>query len=350
MFPLVCPLFSASLTRSLYAGFLYLPYIAPCRCAPAFFYLFLLDPIVLHEIHLCNSNNVFVCFLLLFIKNHRKDRDFYFRLLCLQTRRNAAAMELFGGNLYNNFMNLEEYFRNNNKIAVAFSGGVDSAYLLSEAVKAGADVRAYRVRSEFNPAFEDDDAVSVSVFLGVPLVQIDISVLGNEIIVSNPEDRCYHCKRLVMSAIKEKALSNGYDIVADGTNASDDADDRPGMKALAELGIRSPLKECGVTKEDVRSGAREAGLDIWDKPAYACLATRVPHGERITEAKLRGTEKAERILYDMGFRDFRVRWRGADALVQLKADQLDEAFDREEEIKTALGRIYNMIEIDDEPR
>ena len=260
------------------------------------------------------------------------------------------AVELSEHSTYNNCMDLKEFFKENKKVALAFSGGVDSAYLLSEALKAGADVRAYCVCSEFQPAFEFEDARRLTEFLGADLVQITQSVLGDETITSNPEDRCYHCKIRIMSAIKEAAWEDGYEILIDGTNASDDADDRPGMRALSELGVRSPLRECGITKEEVRAGAKAAGLDVWDKPAYACLATRVPHGEIISEAKLKGTEKAERILYDMGFRDFRVRWRGHDGLVQLKADQLDEGFDREDEIRTALGRIYDMVEIDEEPR
>ena len=259
-------------------------------------------------------------------------------------------MELSPECTYNSCMTLKEFFELNPKIAVAFSGGVDSAFLLSEAVKAGADVRAYCVRSEFNPAFEFEDARKIADYLGADMVQITMSVLEDETVVSNPEDRCYHCKLHIMSRIKEAAADDGYDIISDGTNASDDADDRPGMKALKELGIISPLRLCGITKEEVREGARRAGLDIWDKPAYACLATRIPHGERITESKLKGTEKAERILYDMGFRDFRVRWRGNDALVQVKQDQLEEAFDRADEIRTALGRIYDWIEIDENPR
>ena len=280
-------------------------------------------------------------------------------------------MELSPECKYNSCMTLKEFFELNPKIAVAFSGGVDSAFLLSEAVKSGADVRAYCVRSEFNPAFEFEDARKIADYLGADMVQITMSVLEDETVVSNPEDRCYHCKLHIMSRIKEAAADDGYGIISDGTNASDDADDRPGMKALKELGIISPLRLCGITKEEVREGARrvlsplrecgltkskirqlskEAGLFTWNKASYACLATRIPHGERITESKLKGTEKAERILYDMGFRDFRVRWRGNDALVQVKQDQLEEAFERADEIRTALGRIYDWIEIDENPR
>ena len=121
-----------------------------------------------------------------------------------------------------------------------------------------------------------------------------------------------------MGAITEAAKADGYDIVCDGTNASDDADDRPGFKALGEYGIKSPLRECGLTKEDIRKASREAGLPTWNKPAYACLATRILTGEMITGEKLLVTEKAESILYDMGFRDFRVRMRGNNALVQIR--------------------------------
>ena len=247
-------------------------------------------------------------------------------------------------------MGLREFIDHNPKFAVAYSGGVDSSYLLWAAIDAGADVKAYLVRSEFQPEFELEDARRVAEDIGADLVEISASVLEDETIASNPEDRCYHCKTRIMSAIKEAAAKDGYELIVDGTNASDEADDRPGMRALKEFGIRSPLRECNITKDEVRSRAKEAGLGNWDKPAYACLATRVPAGERITESKLKGTEKAEGLLFDMGFRDFRVRWRGHDALVQVREEQLAEAYAREDEIRTALGRICDYIEIDEKGR
>ncbi|MBP3895686.1 MAG: ATP-dependent sacrificial sulfur transferase LarE [Mogibacterium sp.] len=247
-------------------------------------------------------------------------------------------------------MELKDFFELNPKAAIAFSGGVDSAYLLSEAVRLGADVTAYCVHSEFQPAFELEDARRTAAQAGADLKIIELSVLGDDAITSNPEDRCYHCKSRIMGAIREAAFADGYEVLLDGTNASDDADDRPGMRALSELGIKSPLRECGITKDMVREAARAAGLDVWDKPAYACLATRVPTGEIISEAKLRSTEKAESLMMAMGFRDFRVRWRGHDALVQVTADQYDEAIARQHEIETALGRYYDHIEIDENTR
>jgi len=247
-------------------------------------------------------------------------------------------------------MTVKEYFEVNNKVAVAFSGGVDSAYLLYAAVKAGADVRAYYVKSAFQPAFEYEDARKLADQINCALSVIEADVLSDERVKANPPDRCYYCKQHIMSAITEAAESDGYDVVCDGTNASDDADDRPGFKALKEYGIRSPLRECGLTKADIRKASREAGLPTWNKPAYACLATRILTGEIITKEKLLITEKAESIMHDMGFRDFRVRMRGENALIQLTESQLAEAFAREAEIREALSDLYNEVKIDGSPR
>jgi len=247
-------------------------------------------------------------------------------------------------------MTVKEYFEVNNKVAVAFSGGVDSAYLLYAAVKAGADVRAYYVKSAFQPAFEYEDARKLADQINCALSVIEADVLSDERVKANPPDRCYYCKQHIMSAITEAAESDEYDVVCDGTNASDDADDRPGFKALKEYGIRSPLRECGLTKADIRKASREAGLPTWNKPAYACLATRILTGEIITKEKLLITEKAESIMHDMGFRDFRVRMRGENALIQLTESQLAEAFAREAEIREALSDLYNEVKIDGSPR
>ena len=153
-----------------------------------------------------------------------------------------------------------------------------------------------------------------------------------------------------MSAITEAAGADGYEFICDGTNASDDADDRPGFRALKEYGIRSPLRECGLTKADIRRESKKAGLPTWNKPAYACLATRILTDETITKEKLCITEKAENILYGMGFRDFRVRMRGNNALVQIEETQHAEALAREGEIRKALSYLYDEVKIDESPR
>ena len=247
-------------------------------------------------------------------------------------------------------MRIEGYFEENNRIAVAFSGGVDSAYLLYAVVKAGADVKAYCVRSAFQPDFEFDDAKSLAERIGAEFEVIEVDVLSDEKVTANPPDRCYYCKTRIMTSIKAAAAADGYEIVCDGTNASDDASDRPGHKALEELGIRSPLKECGLTKTDIRILSREAGLPTWNKPAYACLATRVKTGEQITKEKLETTEEAERRMMEMGFKDFRVRMRGRNALVQIAEDQHYHALKRESGIKAALADLYERVEIDEVPR
>lgn len=247
-------------------------------------------------------------------------------------------------------MDLKEFFTLNNKAAVAFSGGVDSSYLLYAANEAGTDVRAYYVRSQFQPAFELEDALRIAEYTGTEMKVIEVDVLSDQTVISNPEDRCYHCKRVIMGTIIREASADGYGLVLDGTNASDDTDDRPGTRALKEFGVRSPLRECGLTKPEIRKLAKEAGLSVWNKPAYACLATRIPHGEVITADKLRTTERAESLLYEMGFRDFRVRMRGESALVQVTSEQHEKALAKYSDIAAALSKMYREVIIDDNTR
>ena len=204
-------------------------------------------------------------------------------------------------------MNLNDFFCQNPKAALAFSGGVDSAYLLYAALANGAQVRAYYVRSAFQPRFELEDARRLSANLGAEMRELKADVLADPVISANPADRCYHCKKMIFSSIAQAAAEDGYPVLMDGTNASDDAGDRPGMRALTELKVRSPLRECGLTKDAVRSLSKEAGLFTWDKPAYACLATRIPAGTEITTERLSRTEEAEDYLASIGLTDFRVR-------------------------------------------
>lgn len=247
-------------------------------------------------------------------------------------------------------MELTRFFTEHPKAAIAFSGGVDSAYLLYAAIRAGADVTAYCACTEFQPRFELEDAMSLASSLGARLVFLRLSALEDETIASNPENRCYFCKRRIFSAILKRAESDGYDLLLDGTNASDDLSQRPGSRALAELSVRSPLLEAGLTKAEIRRLSREAGLPTWDKPAYACLATRIPAGEPITREALARTERAESYLSSLGFRDFRVRTRGNGALLQVRQEDLPLVLSRREEIVNTLKSDYVSVTLDLEVR
>lgn len=241
---------------------------------------------------------------------------------------------------------LRAFFEANPRVALAFSGGVDSSYLLWAATRSGADVTAYYVRSAFQPAFELDDARRVAGVAGARLVVLDLDVLGDAQVAANPPDRCYHCKRLIFSRITEAAHADGYSLLMDGTNASDDAGDRPGMRALAEMGVRSPLRECGLAKAEIRRLSHAAGLPTWDKPAYACLATRVACGEPISAEKLATTERAEAFLRELGLRDLRVRLAGEAAKLQVLEADLPLVMAHRKEILRELGPLYQAVTLD----
>ena len=247
-------------------------------------------------------------------------------------------------------MNLTQFFTEHPNAAIAFSGGVDSAYLLYAAVRSGADVTAYYVNTAFQPRFELEDAKRLARELGARMRILEVDILCHDTVTANPTDRCYHCKKAIFSAILDAAKADGYDLILDGTNASDDASDRPGMRALRELEVRSPLREAGLTKGEIRRLSREAGLFTHDKPAYACLATRIPTGEGITPEKLQKTEAAETWLSSLGLRDFRVRLLDGNAKLQVTEKDLETVLRRREEIVAELKKYYQNVLLDLEVR
>lgn len=247
-------------------------------------------------------------------------------------------------------MTLKDFFRENPRAALAFSGGVDSAYLLYAAIRYGAKVKAYYVRSAFQPQFEMEDAKRLAEELGAELRVLDVDILADRQVASNPANRCYYCKKNLFTAIAEAAAEDGFELLLDGTNASDEEGDRPGMRALRELAVRSPLRECGLTKAEIRRQSQEAGLFTWNKPAYACLATRIPTGEEITEEKLQKTEAAEEFLFSIGFSNFRVRMVGNDAKLQIPESQLPLLISRRQEILQELKKHYSYVLLDLEVR
>ena len=248
-------------------------------------------------------------------------------------------------------MELSEFFARCPKAALAFSGGTDSALLLLAGTRAGARIQPYFLASPFQPAFERQDAERLAALAGVELRIIPLDVLEDPLVRKNDPRRCYHCKKALFTALWQHVKADGFTVLLDGTNASDDAADRPGMQALAELGVRSPLRECGVTKQRVRQMSREMGLFTWDKPSYACLATRIPTGIPITAADLARVEAAEAALAGQGFRDFRARLRGQDAcLLQFTGADWPRAAAMGEDLRGLLRPYFGQVWLDTRPR
>ena len=247
-------------------------------------------------------------------------------------------------------MILEQFFEENPRSALAFSGGVDSAFLLWAGVRTGAEVRPCFVKTPFQPQFELEDARQLCARLGVELTVVEFDILSDPAVAANPVDRCYHCKKRLFSLLKERAAADGFSLLLDGTNASDGVEDRPGMRALQELGVRSPLRECGLTKEMIRRQSREAGLFTWNKPSYACLATRVPAGRAIARQDLEKVEQGEELLSGLGFRDFRLRLTPDGCKLQVTAEQFPLVQERREDILTGLSPLFSELMLDLKPR
>lgn len=243
-------------------------------------------------------------------------------------------------------MTLQEFFAFHPKAALGFSGGVDSSYLLYAAKAAGADVRPYFLKTPFQPRFELEDALRLARDLGTEVTVVEYDVLQNGTVAQNPENRCYYCKTALFRLLRRRSQADGYAILLDGTNASDDAGDRPGMRALREQGVLSPLRLCGLTKDEIRQRSREAGLFTWDKPAYACLATRIPAGTAIDRDTLCRVEAAEAALMDLGYSDLRVRVFHGAARIQLPRAQFPGDPAAAETLRRAVAPYFDPVLLD----
>lgn len=213
------------------------------------------------------------------------------------------------------------------RVAVAFSGGVDSSFLCKAARDAVGDgAIAITMVSPMMPSDDLDMARRIAGLTGVRHLLVEDKEL-DEPIAANPVNRCYFCKKIEFARIAELAIAEGARVVLDGSNLDDEADYRPGLKALSELGVCSPLREAGLHKADIRELSRELGLPTWDKPAAACLGSRVPYGERITLEKLRAIDRAEQVLRKHGFRQCRVRHHGDIARIEVAPAERTLFFD-----------------------
>jgi uncharacterized protein len=215
-------------------------------------------------------------------------------------------------------------------VVVAYSGGVDSAFLAVVASRVLGD-RAICITAD-SPSYPDrhrDLAIGTARAFRLRHEMVRTSEMDNPDYRANPSNRCYYCKHELYSRLTAIARERGVKAVVDGSNADDRADYRPGRQAAREFGVLSPLDEAGLTKQEIRLLAREAGMETWDEPASACLSSRIPYHSEVTEAKLRTIEAAERVLRDLGFRVFRVRHHDTIARLELSRDEMARALEPE---------------------
>jgi uncharacterized protein len=223
-------------------------------------------------------------------------------------------------------------------VLVAFSGGTDSSLLLALAREAvGERCLAVTARSSLIPRRECEEAAALAARLSARHRYLDIDPLADAELRANPPERCYLCKRMLLKALQEIARAEGLAIVVDGSNVDDGGDYRPGARAVAELGVRSPFVEAALTKDEIRRLSRELGLPTWDKPAMACLASRIPYGDPLEAERLMRIDEAEELLRAAGFRQVRVRDHGAVARLELAAGDLPALIEPEMRARVTAG-------------
>ncbi len=245
--------------------------------------------------------------------------------------------------------NLKTYLGSLGSLAVAYSSGVDSTFLLKVAHDVlGDKAIAITATSSFFPKRESDEAADFCKANGIKQITLVSEELDIPEIRHNPSNRCYLCKKDLFTKIISIAKENGIDNVAEGSNMDDTGDYRPGLKAIAELGIKSPLRECGLYKEEIRTLSKQLALPTWNKPSFACLASRFVYGEEITREKLKMVEKAEESLLKLGFKQFRVRIHGENlARIEVLPADLEKLFSlRDSVVKSLKTAGFSYITMD----
>lgn len=224
------------------------------------------------------------------------------------------------------YTRLINYLKNLESVLIAFSGGVDSTFLLMAAKEAlGNNVKAITIASPYIPKWEIEEARELAKKIGTSHEIIEVPI--SKEIKNNPQDRCYLCKKFIFSMIKNIAQEEGYKHVVDGSNFDDTKDYRPGLIALNELDIKSPLMECELTKNEIRELSQKFELETWDKPAYACLLTRIPYGTELKIQEFEKIEKAEKYMMSIGFRAVRVRSHEDLARIEVRKEERKKLFD-----------------------
>lgn len=233
-------------------------------------------------------------------------------------------------NLQEKYNDLKEYIKSLESVAVAFSSGVDSTFLLKVAHDVlGEKAVAVTARSCSFPERELKEAVAFAEENGIKHLLVDSEELEIEGFSENPVNRCYLCKYELFSKMKDLAKRNGYKEVVEGSNMDDLGDYRPGLTAIQELGVKSPLRHAELTKADIRALSKELGLPTWEKQSFACLSSRFPYGQSITPEKLKMVDEAEQLLLDLGFRQVRVRHHDTLARIEIDGDQFSKIMEKE---------------------